>query len=59
MKNQKQNVRRITITGKTGTYYVTIPKDIVRNLNWQKGQEVVVEQDRDMVVIKGKGLFGK
>ncbi|MCK5012913.1 MAG: hypothetical protein KAS66_03770 [Candidatus Omnitrophica bacterium] len=36
-----QEVRKIGVTGKTNTYYVTLPKDVVRRLKWRKGQKVV------------------
>jgi len=45
-------VRKLTTTGKGNSYYVTIPKKIIQNLNWRKGQRVVIEQDNESVVIR-------
>ena len=46
------NVRKLTTTGNTGTYYVTLPKDMIRRLNWRKGQRVVTRQEGDTIIIE-------
>ncbi|MBU0469686.1 MAG: AbrB/MazE/SpoVT family DNA-binding domain-containing protein [Candidatus Omnitrophica bacterium] len=46
------NVRKITTTGNTGTYYVTLPKNMVKNLNWHKGQRVVARQEGHSIIIE-------
>lgn len=45
------NIRKINVTGGSDSYYVTIPKEIIRNLKWKKGQKVVVKQAGDFVMI--------
>lgn len=44
--------RKLGVTGKTNSYFVIIPKDIIRDLNWRKGQRVVVEQEDKQIIIK-------
>lgn len=36
----KKEVRKLTVTGKGKTYYVTIPKWMIEKLKWRKGQKV-------------------
>ena len=48
----KKHVRKLTVTGNAGTYFVTLPKEIIRDLNWRKGQKVVVEQKGEEIGIK-------
>ena len=38
----KKEVRKLTVTGKGKTYYVTIPKWMIEELKWRKGQKVEV-----------------
>jgi len=52
MPKNKENVRKVTTTGKTGTYYVTLPKEIMRHLSWRKGQKVIVERKGKKIVIR-------
>jgi len=47
-KYSNKNIRKVTKTG-SGSYYVVIPKDLVRKLHWQERQKVVVKKS-------GKGL---
>ncbi len=46
------DVRKVTTTGKTGTYYVTLPKAMVKELGWRKGQKVTVSRQKDGIVIQ-------
>jgi len=46
-----KNIRKITVTGETGTYYVTIPKDIIRDVKWRRGQRVIVSKRGRRVII--------
>ncbi|PIT90961.1 hypothetical protein COU17_03345 [Candidatus Kaiserbacteria bacterium CG10_big_fil_rev_8_21_14_0_10_49_17] len=46
MARRKINERNIRKLGKGATsYYVTVPIEVVRDLDWQKGQKLVVEVD--------------
>ena len=49
---KKEISRKLGTTGKTNSYFVIIPKDVIRNLNWRKGQRVVVEQQGKRIVIE-------
>ena len=51
MIDEGQRVRKIAVTGR-GTYSMTLPKAMVRNLKWRKGQRVVVERKGDSLVIR-------
>ena len=50
MKND--NIRKLTVTGKTSTYYVTLPKDVIHDLKWKKGQKLIVEKKGKQIIIK-------
>ncbi|MFC1646033.1 hypothetical protein ACFL2Y_02510 [Candidatus Omnitrophota bacterium] len=49
---KKENIRKLTVTGKTNTYYLTLPKDIVRNLKWKKGEKKIVRQEGTSIIIE-------
>lgn len=54
---QRLNRRHIRKLGKTGnssspSYYVTLPINIVRALNWRDGQKIVIKKSRNKVVIE-------
>jgi antitoxin component of MazEF toxin-antitoxin module len=40
----RENVRKITKTG-SGSFYVIIPKEIVRALKWRERQKVKVKKE--------------
>ena len=52
MVSDKNNIRKITVTGNSGTYYVTLPKDLVRELKWRKGQKVIVTRQGNALVLE-------
>lgn len=43
--------RKLTVTGESGTYYLTIPKEIVRALGWRKGEFKTVRREGDDIII--------
>ncbi len=53
--HEDKNVRKLGKTGNVNSpsYYVTIPVDLVRGLNWKEGQKVVVKRSRQKIVIEG------
>jgi len=53
LKIEDHNTRKLFKVG-NGTYSVTLPVDIIRALNWQEGQKVIVKRDggRKRVVIE-------
>ena len=49
-KLKNKNTRNIQKSG--GTYYITIPIEIVRNLSWRERQKVEVKQfGKDKIII--------
>ena len=49
----EENIRKIQKTGRGGeSYMITLPKAIVKKLNWREHQKVVVELDGKTVTIK-------
>ena len=48
----KEIIRKLTVTGAGRSYYVTLPKEMVQELKWKKGQRVVVERNKEGIVIK-------
>ena len=44
--------RKLTVTGNGKTYYVTLPRTIIKNLKWEKGPKKTVRQDGDRIVIE-------
>jgi len=50
-KETKQHVRKLTGMGKYSSY-ITLPKPILRELRWRKGQKVVIRRSRDRIVIE-------
>ena len=49
---QNKETRKLTVTGSSGTYYITIPKKMIRNLKWKKGEKKTISQVGDKVVIE-------
>lgn len=44
--------RKLTVTGQGKTYYVTLPKEMIQALKWQKGQKLIVDLKEDSLVIR-------
>ena len=45
-------IRKLTVTGENRSYYVTIPKEIIKNLKWKKGERKVITQEGDQIMIR-------
>lgn len=50
-KAGEQNVRNIT-QNRTGTYQVSLPIQLVRELRWQNRQRVVVKKQANKLIIE-------
>ena len=52
---EDKNVRKLGKTGNVNSpsYYVTIPVDLIRGLDWKEGQKVIVKRSRQKIVIEG------
>ena len=47
-----KEVRKLTVTGATDTYYITLPKKMIRHLKWKKGEKKVIDQNGKTIVIR-------
>ena len=45
------HVRKITVTGASKSYSLTLPKDIIRKLKWRKGQRVNIAMEGKKIII--------
>ena len=45
------NVRKLAVIGQSRTYYLTLPKELVDELSWRKGQKLTVQRRGNAVVI--------
>jgi bifunctional DNA-binding transcriptional regulator/antitoxin component of YhaV-PrlF toxin-antitoxin module len=50
-RKSKRNLRKLTAMGKY-TRYVTIPKGLLRELRWRRGQKLVVTRSGDKLIIE-------
>ena len=48
-----EHIRKVTKSG-AGSYYVTLPIELVRELKWREHQKVVVEKWGDGVRVKDR-----
>ena len=46
-----QDERKLTLAGK-GTYYVTIPISMIKQLKWKKGEKKIIRQDGERIIIE-------
>ena len=49
--SKSEPVRKIGKTG-TYTYYVTLPKSVIDDLDWHDGQKVVIKKSGSRIVIE-------
>jgi bifunctional DNA-binding transcriptional regulator/antitoxin component of YhaV-PrlF toxin-antitoxin module len=47
----REPFRKLTRLGKH-SYYVLIPPEIVRDLNWRERQKVAIERQGDQIILK-------
>lgn len=48
----KEHIRKLTVTGANNTYYLTLPKDVIRELKWKKGEKKVIRLDGKQIIIE-------
>lgn len=49
----EENIRKLQRTGEErGSYMLTLPKSMVKNLGWREHQKVIVVQTGETLVIK-------
>ena len=51
--NDQTGVRKISLVGGK-SYAVSLPLDIIKQLGWEKGDEVIVRRQSDIIVIQKK-----
>ena len=47
-----KEIRKLTVTGSSGTYYITLPKKMIRHLKWKKGEKKTISQVGDKIIIE-------
>ena len=46
-----QDERKLTLAGK-GTYYLTIPISMIKQLGWRKGEKKIIKQEGKRIIIE-------
>ena len=46
-----EDVRKLTVAG-GGTYYVTIPLSMIKDLRWRKGQRLVIRKKGKEIIVR-------
>ncbi len=52
MNQQEKVVRKLNVTGGGKSYYVTLPKEIIKDLNWKKAEKKVIYQEGKRIIIE-------
>ncbi len=54
---KNQNVRKLQRTGRAGeSYIVTLPKELIQELGWQKKQKVIIKKKgKTLIILDWKG----
>ncbi len=47
-----EEIRKIASTGPYHTYFITLPKKIIRNLGWRKGEKKIIRQESKRIIIE-------
>lgn len=51
-RQKDENIRKIQQSGKNGSYHLTLPVRIMRELKWKEGQKVVVKLRGKKIMIE-------
>lgn len=51
-RQKDENLRKIQQSGKRGSYHLTLPVRIMRELKWREGQKVVVKSRGKKITIE-------
>ena len=49
---RNKNIRKLTVTGNGRSYYVTLPREIIRELKWKKSEKKVVLMEYGRIIIE-------
>ena len=47
-----EEIRKIAVTGPYGTYFISLPKKMLRKLNWRKGEKKIVRVEGKKIIIE-------
>jgi len=47
----KKAVRKVTVTGPGKTYYLTFPREMIKALNWKKGEKKIIRREGNKIII--------
>ncbi len=47
-----KTIRKISAIGPGKTYYLTLPREMIKQLGWKKGEKKVVRQEGKRIVIE-------
>lgn len=50
-RRKDENIRKIQQSGEKGSYHLTLPVNIIRDLKWREGQKVVVKRSGRKITI--------
>ncbi len=50
-RQKDENLRKIQQSGKNGSYHLTLPIRIMRELKWKEGQKVVAKRSGRKIII--------
>lgn len=50
--NTQRSIRKIAVTGPGKTYYFTVPRQMIKELNWRKGEKKIIFRQGDKLVIE-------
>ena len=51
-RRKEENIRKIQQSGKKGSYHLTLPVKIMRELKWKQGQKIVVKKRGKRIIIE-------
>jgi len=46
------DIRKLSVIGQGKTYYLTLPKNVIEELGWRKGQKLVVKLKSSSITIE-------
>lgn len=51
-RQKNENLRKIQQSGKRGSYHLTLPVRIIRELKWRERQKVIVKRRGKRIIIE-------
>ena len=49
---EQKTIRKLSVTGPGKTYYLTLPREIIKGLKWKKGEKKIISQEGNRLVIE-------